>query len=154
MNLWEDLSPRLWKSPLTFVAIGVVLLAFGGYLGVQGERSRNWPVAPGIITESSVQSNYSLTGRRKRSRSVRIAYRYPVNGEFYTNDVVSYGKDFFDNEYTQVRLNSQGSRVDVHYDPGNPARAVLDPGAGVVPLLALLGGVGCFSYAFWRARMA
>jgi hypothetical protein len=136
------------------VGIGAVLLVFGVYMGVQGERSRNWPVAPGIITESSVQSHYGPTGRRNRSRSARITYRYAVNGKFYTNDVISYGKDFFENEYTQVRLYAQGSRVEVRYDPGNPARAVLDPGAGVVPLLALLAGVGCFSYAFWRARMA
>ncbi len=145
---------RVWEHPLAMAGIGVVLLVFGVYMGVQGERSRNWPVAPGIITESSVQSNYSLTGRRERSRSVRITYRYPANGKTYNNDVVSYGKGFFDNEYTQVGRYPQGSRVDVHYDPGNPARAVLDPGAGLVPLLALLGGVGCFSYAFWRARMA
>ena len=145
---------KVWEHPLAMVGIGVVLLVFGLYMAVQGERSRNWPTAPGIITESEVQSSRSLTGRRRRFRSVHITYRYPVNGTFYTNDVISYGKDFFENEYTQVRLYSQGSRVEVRYDPGNPARAVLDPGAGLVPVLALLAGVGCFSYAFWRARMA
>jgi hypothetical protein len=122
-------------------------------MGVQGERSRNWPTAPGIVTESYVQSDRSLTGRRQRSRWARIIYRYPVNGTFYTNDVISYGMGLFDNEYTQVRVYAQGSRVEVRYDPGNPARAVLEPGAGLVPVLALLGGVGCFGYAFWRARM-
>ena len=145
---------KVWEHPLALVGIGVVLLVFGLYMAVQGERSRNWPTAPGIITASEMQSNYSLTGRRRRSRSARIAYRYPVNGKFYTNDVISYGKGLFDNEYTTVRLYAQGSRVDVHYDPGNPARAVLDPGAGLVAVLALLAGVGCFSYAFWRARTA
>ena len=34
-------------------------------------------------------------------RLTSASYRYPVNGTFYTNDVISYGKDFFDNEYTQ-----------------------------------------------------
>ena len=145
---------RPWEHPIVMVGIGVVLLVFGAYLGVQGERSRNWPTAPGIITESSLQRNYSLNGRPKRSQSVRITYRYPVNGTFYTNDVISYGKDFFDNEYTQVRVYAQGSRVEVRYDPGNPARAVLEPGAGLAPVLAVLAGVGCFSYAFWRARTA
>ena len=145
---------RIWEHPLAMVGIGAVLLLFGGYMGIQGERSRHWPTAPGIITESSLQSKYNPADRRERSLSVRITYRYPVNGTFYTNDVVSYGQGYFENEYTQVRLHPQGSRVDVHYDPGNPARAVLDTGAGLVPLLALLAGVGCFSYAFWRARMA
>jgi hypothetical protein len=41
-----------------------------------------------------------------------------------------------------------------YYDPRDPASAVLDPGTGPTPGLALLAGVGCFSYAFWRARMA
>jgi Protein of unknown function (DUF3592) len=145
---------KVWEHPLAMVGIGVVLLVFGGYMGVQGERSRHWPIASGIITESSVQPNYSVTGRRRRSRSARITYRYPVNGTFYTSDLISYGKGLFDNEYTQVRLYPQGARVEVRYDPGNPARAVLDPGAGLVPLLALLAGVGCCSFAFWRARTA
>jgi hypothetical protein len=145
---------KVWEYPLAMVGIGVVLLVVGLYMGVQGERSRNWPTDPGIITESEVQSNHSATGRRRRSRSVHIAYRYPVNGQFYTNDVISYGKGWFENEYTQVRLYAQGSRVEVHYDPGNPARAVLDPGAGLAAGLALLAGVGCFGYAFWRARTA
>ena len=154
MKVWEHPLARVWEHPLAMVGIGAVLLVFGVYMGVQGERSRNWPIAPGIITESSMQSNYSPTGRRGRSRSARITYRYPVNGKFYNNDVISYGKDFFENDYTQLRLYSQGSRVEVRYDPGNPARAVLDPGAGLVPVLAVLAGVGCFSYAFWRSRMA
>jgi Protein of unknown function (DUF3592) len=143
-----------WEHPLVIVAAGVVLLVFGVYMGVQGERSRNWPIAPGIITESNVQSNYSVTGRRRRSSSAHIAYQYHANGKVYDSDWISYGKGLFENEYTQVRLHPQGSRVDVHYDPGNPARAVLDPGAGLVSLLAVLAGVGCFGYAFWRARMA
>ena len=145
---------KLWEQPLVFVGAGVILLVFGVYMGVQGERSRNWPTAPGIVTESYVQSSRSLTDRRQRSSSARITYRYPVNGTFYTNDVISYGKGLFDNEYTQVRVYAQGSRVEVRYDPGNPARAVLDPGAGLAPVLAVLAGVGCFGYAFWRARTA
>jgi hypothetical protein len=145
---------KVWEHPLAMVGIGVVLLVFGVYMGVQGERSRNWPIAPGIITESYVQSNDSLTGRRQRSRSARITYRYPVDGKAYNGDVISYGKGFFDGEYMQVGRYPQGSRVDVHYDPKNPARAVLDPGAGAVSGLALLASVGCFSYAFWRARTA
>ena len=68
---------KVWEHPLAMVGIGAVLLVFGGYLGVQGERSRNWPAAPGIITQSSVQSNDSVAGRRQRSRSVRITYRTP-----------------------------------------------------------------------------
>jgi hypothetical protein len=145
---------RVWEHPLAMAGIGAVLLVFGLYMAVQGERSRNWPTAPGIVTESYMQSNRSLTDRRQRSSSARITYRYPVNGTFYTNDVISYGKGLFDNEYTQVRVYAQGSRVEVRYDPGNPARAVLDPGAGLVTVLAVLAGVGCFGYAFWRARTA
>jgi hypothetical protein len=153
-TVWDYGLAMVWKHPLVIVGIGVVLLAFGGYMGVQGERSRHWPTAPGIVTASEVQPNYSLTGRRRRSHSAHITYRYPVNGTFYTNDVISYGNDFFDNEYTQARVYAQGAGVEVRYDPGNPARAVLEPGAGLVPVLAVLAGVGCFSFAFWRARTA
>jgi len=62
--------------------------------------------------------------------------------------------DLLESATTTVNRYPQGAEVKVHYDPKDPATAVLDPGTGPTPALALLAGVGCFGYAFWRARMA
>jgi hypothetical protein len=144
---------RIWEHPLATVATGVVLVVFGVYTRVQSLRSRSWPTVTGVITES-----YVSTSRRsrssERSETAHIRYRYAVNGKTYDSDTISYAKGFFDGASTQVSHYPQGSTVPVYYDPRDPASAVLDPGAGPTPGLALLAGVGCFGYAFWRARIA
>jgi hypothetical protein len=143
---------RLWEHPLAIVAAGVVLVVFGVYTRVQSLRSRSWPTAPGVITESRVDSSRNRDGQW--SHTARIRYRYTVDGKTYNGDTISYAKGLFDGASVQVSRYPQGSAVGVYYDPKDPASAVLDPGAGPTPALALLAGVGCFGYAFWRARMA
>jgi hypothetical protein len=143
-----------WEHPLAMVGAGVVLLVFGVYMGVQGERSRNWPTVPGVVAESEVVRYRTGPTDRRRSSSARITYRYVVDGKTYLAHRTSYFKDFFDGAIMEVGRYPQGSWVTVHYHPGDPATAVLDPGAGLASGLAVLAGIGCFSYAFWRARMA
>ena len=154
MNVWEDLAQRFWRHPLTFVAVGVVLLLFGVYTRVQSLRSTNWPVAHGVITQSQVRTTYGRERRRDPSYSADIAYQYTVDGKNYRGTNVSYAKGFFDSPSTTVSHYPQGSVVDVHYDSRDPATSVLDAGAGPTPGLALLAGLGCLGYAFWRGRMA
>jgi hypothetical protein len=143
---------KIWEHPLGMVGIGVVLLVFGAYTRVQSLRSRSWPVVAGVITESRVRSSRSTGG--ESSHSARIAYRYIVNGKTYNGDTISYAKGLFEGASVQVSRYPQGSVVGIHYDPTDPSSAVLDPGTGPTPALALLAGVGCFGYAFWRGRMA
>ena len=144
---------KLWEHPLAIAGAGVVLLVFGVYTRVQSLRSRSWPTVTGVITES-----YVSTSRRSRSsqtsHTAHIRYRYAVNGKTYDGDTISYAKGLFEGASVQVSHYPQGSPVGVYYDPKDPASAVLDPGTGPTPALALLAGVGCFGYAFWRGRMA
>lgn len=143
-----------WENPLTSVAIGVVLLVFGVYTRVQSLASAHWPVAHGVITRSEVRTTYARERRRDPSYRADIVYEYSVDGKTYRGTNVSYAKGFFDGASTTVSRYPQGSVVDVHYHPRDPATAVLDPGAGPTPGLALLAGLGCLGYAFWRHRMA
>ena len=141
-----------WEHPLAITAAGVVLLVFGVYTRVQSLRSRSWPTVTGVITESRVQSTRDRDGQW--SHKARIRYRYAVNGKFYDGDTISYAKGLFEGASVQVSRYAQGSPVGVYYDPKDPTSAVLDPGTGPTPALALIAAVGCFGYAFWRARMA
>jgi hypothetical protein len=141
-----------WEHPLAIVGAGVVLLVFGVYTRVQSLRSRSWPVVTGVITESRLDSRRNRDGQW--SHTARIHYRYDVNGKTYNSDTISYAKGLFDGASVQVSRYPQGSAVGVHYDPKDPRSAVLDPGTGPTPALALLASVGCFGYAFWRARVA
>ena len=143
---------KLWDHPLVVVAAGVVLIVGGVYFRMLSLRSRSWPVVPGVITES--HRTYSGTGTKRRSSGSHIAYQYAVNGKFYKGSVVSYAPDLLESATGTMNRYPQGAEVQVHYDPKDPATAVLDPGTGLTPLFALLGGVGCFGYAFWKNRMA
>ena len=143
---------KLSDHPLMFVATGVVLIVGGVYFRMLSLRSRSWPVVPGVITESRI--TYSGTGTKRTSSGSHIAYQYAVNGKFYKGSVVSYAPDILESATGTVSRYSQGAEVQVHYDPRDPATAVLDPGTGLTPLFALLGGAGCFGYAFWKNRMA
>ena len=62
---------KVWEHPLAIVGAGVVLVVFGVYIRVQSLRSRSWPTAPGVITESRVDSSrqrdLSEIGRLKQN---------------------------------------------------------------------------------------
>jgi uncharacterized protein DUF3592 len=143
---------RVWDHPLAIVAAGVVLIVGGVYFRMLSLRSRSWPVVSGVITESHL--TYSGTGTKRTSSGSYIAYRYGVGGKFYNGSVVSYAPDIFESATSTVNRYPQGADVQVHYDPRDPATAVLEPGTGLTPFFALIGGVGCFGYAFWKDRMA
>jgi len=143
---------KLTQHPLAIVAGGVVLVVFGVYTRVQSLRSRSWPTVTGAVTESYV-SRSRRSGSSQWSETLHFRYRYQVNGKTYDGDTISYAKGLFDGASTQVSRYPQGSPVSVYYDPKDPASAVLDPGTGPTPALALLAGVGCFGYAFWRTRV-
>ena len=143
---------RLWDHPLVIVAAGVFLIVGGVYFRMLSLRSRSWPVVNGVITESHI--TYSGTGSKRRSSGSHVTYRYGVNGKFYNGNIVSYAPDILESATGTVNRYPQGADVQVHYDPRDPATAVLDPGTGLTPLFALIGGVGCFGYAFWKNRMA
>ena len=132
------------------IVAGVCLVVFGGYLRILSLRSRNWPVATGVITDSYWRTK--TKGARKEKVGAEIRYRYAVGGQTYKGDVISYGDMFFASDAGRLQRYPQGATVQVHYDPKDPALAVLEAGAGPAPGLFILAGLGILGYGVWLAR--
>jgi hypothetical protein len=107
------------------IAIGVALYVSQFRQGLRATASKRWPVSPGTVIASALEK--SPDGRWRYRAAVQ--YRYRAGGKEYQSDRIFWGG----NEGRQKHIASviaaypQGSKVSVHYDPQNPAEAVLDP---------------------------
>jgi hypothetical protein len=128
-----------WVASLTELGAGALLLFMGLFVLRMGfaqkslaEQAAKWPVTAGRIDASGLQALRSHSGYR-RWRTVfksRIVYSYGVDGQRYSADRVTFGATVTASLTGLVggkaRQYVEGSKVDVHYDPANPASAVLE----------------------------
>ncbi|MGX5841226.1 DUF3592 domain-containing protein [Mesorhizobium sp. ArgA1] len=112
--------------------IGLFALLMGIAHKVLAKRATKWPVTAGRIDASGLETVRIDNGYR-RWRPVfhsRIVYSYEVAGRHYTAARVTFGAYVLASIPAlvsgQAERYAQGSKVDVHYDPANPASAVLE----------------------------
>lgn len=107
------------------------------------QRSADWPRTLGWIERSNVVT-FSPTGGRVEPR-LELAYSYTVDGESYTGHRVRLPVPFelgFEESPQQLTARyPAGLEVDVHYDPQDPGRAVLEPGVPATAYLPIVVGV-------------
>ena len=114
------------------IGFGVIAIVIGAALyvaqfrqGLRANASKRWPVSSGTVIASALEK--SPDGRWRYRAAVR--YRYRAGGREYQSDRIFWGG----NEGRQRHMASviaaypQGSKVSIHYDPQNPAEAVIDP---------------------------
>nr|WP_258123866.1 DUF3592 domain-containing protein [Mesorhizobium onobrychidis] len=101
------------------------------------EQAARWPVTTGRIDASGLQK-FQIRDRLKGGgyrpwRTVfksRVVYSYSVAGQRYAADRVAFGSNLTASLPSLVSGQSQrylqGDKVEVHYDPANPAAAVLE----------------------------
>jgi len=135
--------PDMNKIMLAFcgLAIGVVVV-FGLFLFLKGVRniqmavaSEKWPTAPGKVT--SVETIRDATKETRRSPSIvtyntKTVIQYEVNGQPYTTDILFFGQTLGSGDKSEAALQRLrypvGTVVQVSYNPGKPATAVMRPG--------------------------
>jgi uncharacterized protein DUF3592 len=111
------------------IAIGVALYISQFRQGLRATASKRWPVSPGTVIASALEKS---PGGRWRYRAA-VQYRYRAGGKEYQSDRIFWGG----NEGRQKHMASviaaypQGAKVSVHYDPQDPAEAVLDPAQNI-----------------------
>ena len=109
------------------LAAGVMLLLVARL--PRAIASLGWPATEGVVISSEVAESGLYTDE---SWYPHVSYRYSVNGEEYTSEeieviqVANSSTDYYANQV--VERYPKDKRVEVHYDPGNPAIAVLEPG--------------------------
>lgn len=141
-------------GPITGLLVGA-LLAGGGWMVAfrlgkpirdEALASASWPTTGGRVTRSRLDES------RKDGtilRSADIGYEYEVAGRALTGTRVWIGDEYQSspgNEFrAAVKRHPVGRLVQVHYDPADPARSVLEPGptwsASAIYLFGL-GGLG------------
>jgi len=120
---------------LGVAALGGLAVALWGWRVLRrSRRMRRWPSVEGEIVESR-------PGPPGEELLPRIVFRYTVDGREYRCPYrLPEGAHPF-SDYSKILLERYpvGRRVTVHYDPGDPARATLEPRARDDWVLLALG---------------
>ena len=144
--------------PWGILAMGTLTLYLGIATMVGGWASEGWPSVPGVVANSEIETQYSNSNSTTRSNftyHASVQYDYEVEGETYSAERVSFGEyGTGDGEYAQevVGRYPAGAEVTVHYDPDDPARAVLEPGLHGLPWFYLLLGTPIFLFGLALQR--
>ncbi len=134
---------------VVFGAIGVALLVFGINQQRKARLAEKWPTAQGTITaaridqERRVQRTQGGT-RTSTTYAPAVEYTYQVNGTAFQGKRLSTGGTMSYDYNTAQRIISRyqpGQPALIHYDPADPAQAVLETRAAGSLLLFILGGL-------------
>lgn len=125
-----------------FVSILIVVVLFG--LGIallystirarlKANSALQWPVVKGVVTKSQILEEIlrTATGTVNPTYSPIVNYEYQARGQKYTAERVIFGRPKFSFMVARDILDHfpEGTEVDVHYNPADPADAVLLPKA-------------------------
>lgn len=119
-----------WKDAIVITSVGVAGLGIFGWPVFRTLRARTWPHTRGTVVESTVEAD-GPSGSDTTSYQARVRYGYVVGGTRYQSERMSFF--YLANRHSAARTAStavahhrRGSTLDVHYDPKNPANAVVD----------------------------
>jgi hypothetical protein len=121
------------------MTLGIILGIIGG-LGLRSAAaSLRWRPTPGEVLSSGVE-------QRDGRPTARVRYRYRVGEKTFTGARITYragtslpGLPADPPEAAAARY-PRGAQITVYHDPGDPARAVLEPGAGPGAYLPIAAG--------------
>lgn len=129
----------------------VILTVLGAAVSLGGLRllfhawaTEQWPTTEGRVLESEVAGTTDAEG--DGMFSARLRYEYQVAGTTHVGQDIGVVSGVATNRQgparRAVRRYPRGSRCRVYYDPQNPARALLEPGAPwYLYLLPVVGAV-------------
>lgn len=108
---------------LIFVVVSVVMRR-------KAQAAQSWPVAPGQILFSTVETHTSTDsdGDTSTHYEPRVEYSYAVMGSPMKGNRISYGAMGSDYKSAQKTADQYpvGSAVSVHYNPEKPSESVLE----------------------------
>jgi hypothetical protein len=119
---------------LFFTAAGLLVALFLVSSLRRSLESARWPTVAGRIL-SSVAEEHRSFGAGGRGQTVTVwspvvEYSYRIEGRDYHGSRIAFGADVAGSRDFAEAIAARypaGSAVTVHYDPGNPAFAVLEP---------------------------
>lgn len=134
---------------VVFAGIGIALLVFGINQRRKARATEQWPTAAGTITAARIDQERRTTRTQGRTEThvtykPVVEYTYDANGTRFQGGRLSPGGDMSYDYNTAQRFLSKyqpGQPATVHYDPANPAQAVLETQAAGSMVLFVVGGI-------------
>ena len=130
---------------------------------LNARRARGWPSTTGRVVDSRIETDESSSDGGKSKQTVKVRYAYSVEGREFESERVTFFGINMRHTYTKT-ANEQRARfpkdgkVTVHYDPANPAKAVLDDIESAPPgmyfFAVALTGFGVLISLLTAVRMA
>ena len=127
---WADRPVTFLQA---FTILGAMMFPAAAFLAARrrwyearARTSVGWPTVPGVVEQSKVEKNSAAAGTLYR---LALRYRYQVDGAAQFGNRAMFGPVRVSNQDLIESLAdrfSVGAQVTVHYDPGDPATAVLD----------------------------
>jgi len=130
------------------LGIGAVAICLTAYDLWFGAASKAWPSVPGVVEASGVQRLGNLENGSKTKYRALIRYRYTVHNQMLTGNRIGYWDYSYPNRSdAQAIIGRYPPKrpVTVYYQPGNPARCVLEPGVHLTEWFVILFGAVFFS---------
>ena len=151
-----DLFTILFSGGFTLVGLVCILVSFIQH--AKARAAESWPTAPGLITGSDLQAFSSYDSNSSVHSSTNYAptvqYVYSVMDRTYTGYQLAFGNVQYDyaTAARKIARYPQGMQVVVHYDPSDPANAVLETRAAGGGIFLAIGIVfliiGILSFIF------
>jgi hypothetical protein len=121
--------------------IGLVALSMSVLVSQGAQDAAGWPTTEGTVTNTYIAQHTGSKGAI--SYSPEVQYQYQVDGFSYTGDrlgVISQSSSY---DWALSYLNNYqvGSTVTVHYNPANPADAVLETEVGFMGTGLMIIGI-------------
>ena len=129
--------------------LGIFLMVMGLLSLQQGKEARHWKVVAGRITKSTLEEKRVDTSYGDGLRRSEVGYQPQVEYQYRAGDETLAGKQIslVEKQFTQkagqkaLEKYPVGAVVQVHYDPDDPQRAVLETGTVVSSFIFMLGGL-------------
>ena len=151
--------PGMHNFHLMVVLVALALAAYEAWRIHLGLEAMRWLRTTGKLTRAWVDDATlpiefdAEDGEGRHSANVR--YHYKVGARWYKSSRLSYRGTLWlplEEAYSLIQGLEEGREVDVHYDPRNPARAVLVPGSSTGNLLNFMLYLGAAAFALYWMR--
>jgi hypothetical protein len=127
---WIDYPVTFFQS---FAILGAMMFPFAVFYSARSRwnqararASEAWPTVPGVVETSKVEQRLTKSGIFYK---LALSYRYDVDGNGYEGDTAQFGPRRVTAQELIEELAQKypaGQKVTVHYDPDDPATAVLE----------------------------
>jgi hypothetical protein len=146
--------PGIHKFYLMVALVALALATYEAWRIHLGIEAMRWLRTTGKLTKAWVDEGTTLPIEDDEDTwySANVRYHYKVGARWYKSSRLSYRGTLWlpaDEAHSLIAGMEAGGEVDVHYDPRNPARAVLVPGSSTGNLVNLLLYLGAAAFAVW-----